>query len=135
MNDSGTSARLPTNIFYFEVLLYLSLLLDALSMPFREEAFDAAAGMTPPAAKLITAVLILAFVGLVWLAAHRRKNWARMVLLAALALSVLSIAGALRIAGWQFTTVVDVVSALLTALGLYFAFTGDARDWFRSPPS
>jgi len=135
MTDSGTSTRLPTNVFYFEVLLYLSLLLDALSMPFRSEAFDDAAGMAPSAAKLITAALILLFVELVWLAARRRKNWARMVLLVALALSILSIAEALRIAGWQFTTVVDVVSALLTALGLYFSFTGDARDWFRSPPS
>jgi hypothetical protein len=131
MTDSGTSSRLPTNIFYFEVLLYLSLLLDALSMPFRDDA----AGMTPPAAKLITAALILLFVELVWLAARRRKNWARMVLLAALALSVLSIVEVLRIDGWQFTTVVDVVSALLTALGLYFSFTGDARGWFRRPPA
>jgi len=135
MTDSGTSARLPTNVFYFEVLLYLSLLLDALSMPFRDDALDDAAGMSPPAAKLITAALILAFVGLVWLAARRRKNWARMVLLAALALSVLSIAEVLRVVGWQFTTVLDVVSALLTALGLYLSFTGDARGWFRSPPS
>ena len=103
--------------------------------PNEDAAFDDAAGMVPSAAKLITAALILLFVELVWLAARRRKNWARMVLLAALALSILSIAEALRIAGWQFTTVVDVVSALLTALGLYFSFTGDARDWFRSPPS
>lgn len=131
MTDSGTSPRLPTNIFYFEVLLYLSLLLDALSMPFRDDP----AATTPPAAKLITAALILLFVELVWLAARRRKNWARMVLLAALALSVLSIVEVLRIDGWQFTTVVDVVSAVLTALGLYFSFTGDARDWFRRPPS
>jgi hypothetical protein len=135
MSDSGTSARLPTNIFYFEVLLYLSLLLDALSMPFRSDAFDDGAGTTPPAAKLITAVMILAFVGLVWLAARRRKNWARMVLLAALPLSILSIVQVLHFAGWQLITVVDMVSAALTALGLYFSFTGDARDWFRSPPS
>lgn len=127
MND--TSARLPTNVFYFEVLLYLSLLLDALSMLFRDDP----AAITPPAAKLITAGLILLFVELVWLAARRRKNWARMVLLAALALSVLSIFEVLRNSGWQFMTVVDVASALLTALGLYFSFTGDARDWFRMP--
>lgn len=132
---SDPAARLPTHIFYFEVLLYLSLLLDALSMPLRDEAFDDAGGMTPPTAKLITALLILAFVGLVWLAAHRRKNWARMVLLAALPLSIVSIIQALHLAGWQFTTVLDVVSALLTALGLYLSFTGDARDWFRSPSS
>lgn len=127
MND--TSSRLPTNVFYFEVLLYLSLLLDALSMLFRDDP----AAMTPPAAKLITAGLILLFVELVWLAARRRKNWARMVLLVALALSVLSIFEVLRNSGWQFMTVVDVLSALLTALGLYFSFTGDARDWFRAP--
>lgn len=128
---SETGSRVPKNIFYFEVLLYLSLLLDALSMLFRDDP----AAMTPPAAKLITAALILLFVELVWLAARRRKNWARMVLLAAFALSVFSIVEVLRVVGWEFTTVVDVVSALLTALGLYLSFTGDARDWFRAPPS
>ena len=30
-------ARVPPNVLYFEVLMYLSLALDALSMPFRDD--------------------------------------------------------------------------------------------------
>ncbi|MES2751585.1 MAG: hypothetical protein V4661_09465 [Pseudomonadota bacterium] len=131
MSDPGV--KTPKNIFYFEVLLYLSLILDALSMPFRNDAYNDLTEMTPPAAKLITAAMILLFVYLVWLAAHRRKNWARMVLLAALVLSVLSIAEILRAVGLQPATAMDVVSAFLTALGLYFSFTGDAQGWFQPP--
>ncbi|MFT6672999.1 MAG: hypothetical protein ACJAVZ_004493, partial [Afipia broomeae] len=35
--------------------------------------------------------------------------------------------------GLQFSTFVDIVSTALTALGLSFSFTGDAKDWFRQP--
>jgi hypothetical protein len=33
----------------------------------------------------------------------------------------------------QFSTFVDVISTALTALGLFFSFTGDAQNWFRQP--
>ena len=127
---NAAPATIPKNIFYFEVLLYLSLALDALSMPFRDESFDNLPDMTASVGKLITAALILLFVYLVWLAAHRRKNWARMVLLASLVMSVLSTVASIGQAGLQIDTVVDVVSALLTAFGLYLSFTGDAVGWF-----
>ena len=121
----------PKNIVYFEVLLYLSLALDALSMPFRDDSFDNLPDMSAPVAKLITAGLILLFVYLVWLAAHRRKNWARMILLASLVMSALSILTSIGQTGLQIETLVDIVSALLTAFGLYLSFNGDAVGWFR----
>jgi hypothetical protein len=77
--------------------------------------------------------MILALVQLVWLAAHRRQNWARMILVAALVLSVLSIVASVGQIGLGFSTVVDVVSTALTAWGLWLSFTGDARDWFQAP--
>ena len=128
---SSAPATVPKNIFYFEVLLYLSLALDALSMPFRDESFDNLPDMSAPVGKLITAALILLFVYLIWLAAHRRKNWARMILLASLVMSLLSIVTAIGQTGLQIETLVDVVSALLTAFGLYLSFTGDAVGWFK----
>jgi GTPase len=127
---TGPDVKVPNNIFYFEVLLYMSLFIDAASMPFRSEAFNDVTDMTA-GAKLITAVMILLFVYLVWLAAHRRQNWARMVLLVALGLSVLSIAEMLRVTGLQPETGADIVSAILTGLGMYLSFTGDARGWFQ----
>ncbi|MBI3700258.1 MAG: hypothetical protein HY242_07410 [Afipia sp.] len=129
---SAAPATIPKNIFYFEVLLYLSLALDAVSMPFRDDAFENMPDMSAPVAKLITAGLILLFVYLVWLAARRHKNWARMILLASLGLSVISIIGTVGDNGIQTDIVVDIVSALLTGFGLYLSFTGDAVGWFGS---
>lgn len=129
---TGPGVRTPKNIFYFEVLLYLSLIIDSLSMLFRDDAD--LTEISAPVAKLFTAVLILFFVYLVWLAANRRQNWARMILLASLVLSVLSLIAVVSGIGWQAESVADFASSVLTALGLYFSFTGDARGWF-SPPA
>jgi hypothetical protein len=130
---TGPDVKVPRNVFYFEVLLYLSLLIDALSAAFVDRA---PAGMTDQealAVNLIAVAMMLALMQLIWLAAHRRRNWARIVLLAALVLSVLSIVASVGQVGLQFSTVVDVVSTALTAWGLWLSFTGDARDWFQSP--
>ncbi len=127
---TGSDVTVPKHIFYFEVLLYLSLLIDSLSMVFRSDSFSDLNDMAPSTAKLITAVLLLVFVYLVWLAAHRRQNWARMVLLVSLVLSVISVAAMVNETGWQFETFVDFISAALTAAGLFFSFTGDAQGWF-----
>src|SRR6476661_1670691 len=82
----------PKNVLWFEVLLYLSLTLDALSVAFQDRT---------PSAQLtdrmiffgtvMDGFLILLLVFLVWLAAQRRKNWPRWVLAAALLLSVVSL--------------------------------------------
>ena len=120
----------PKNILAFEVLMYLSLAIDALSMPFRDDAFSELRDMSAETGKLITAGLILLFVYLAWLAARRRKNWARMVLLVAFGLSAFSILATLGQKGLQMDIVVDLVSAILTALGLSLAFVGDAVGWF-----
>lgn len=127
---TGSNVAVPKHIFYFEVLLYLSLLLDSLSMVFRSDTFSDVGEITPSAAKLITAVLLLFFVYLVWLAAHRRQNWARMVLLISLVMSVISVAAMINETGWQLETFVDFISAALTGTGLFFSFTGDAQGWF-----
>ena len=131
INDPGTSV--PKNIFYFQVLLYLSLLIDVLSAAFLDRMPDEVTESTKLAVNFIAVMMTLGFVQLVWLAAHRRKNWARTILLVALMLSVASIVTTVGDTGMQFSTFVDVISTALTAFGLYFSYTGDARDWFRQP--
>lgn len=131
ISNPGTSV--PRNIFYFQVLLYLSLLIDVLSAAFLDRMPDDVTESTKLAVNFIAVMMTLGFVQLVWLAAHRRKNWARMILLVALMLSVASIVTTVGETGMQFSTFVDVISTALTAFGLYFSFTGDARDWFRQP--
>jgi len=130
---TGPDVKVPTNIFYFEVLLYLSLLIDVLSAAFLDRISDDALESTRLAVNFIAVLMTLGFMQLIWLAAHRRKNWARIVLVVAAALSVASIATTVSETGLQFSTFVDIISTALTALGLYCSFTGDAQGWFRQP--
>jgi len=84
--------NVPKNVVWFEVLLYLSLTLDALSVAFDDRT--PTAEMTEQmitVATVIYALLILLLVYFVWLAAQRRKNWPRWALATALVLSVISL--------------------------------------------
>ena len=71
--------------------------------------------------------MILMLVYFVWLAAQRRKNWPRWVLVAALVLSVISLVQSIGDSGMQLDSAIEIVSCALTAAGLYFSFTGDAK--------
>jgi glycopeptide antibiotics resistance protein len=121
----------PKNVWWFEVLLYASLTLDALSVAFQDRSPTVT--MTEQminVATLMAAAMILLLFYLVWLAARRRKNWPRWVLVAALALSLVSLVQVISDSGLQLDSAIDAVSCVLTALGLYFGFTADAKDWF-----
>ena len=124
---------LPKNVFLFEVLLYASLVLDALSFAFQDRT--PSGDMTESliaTASVIAGCMILLLVYFVWLAAHRRKNWPRWVLLVAMVLSVISLVQTIGESGLQFDSAIEVVSCALTAAGLYFSFTGDAKGWFNA---
>ena len=117
----------PRNVVWFEVLLYLSLTLDAVSVAFQDRT--PTARMTEQminTGTLMAAGLILLLVYFVRLAAEGRKNWPRWVLAAALVLSVISLVQIIGEKGLQFD------SGALTAMGLYFSFTGDAMGWFNA---
>jgi hypothetical protein len=123
--------NVPKNVLWFEVLLYLSLTLDALSVAFQDRTPNA--GMTEQTiavATVMEAGLILLLVFFVWLAAQRRKNWPRWALVASLVLSVISLVQVIGEVGLQLDSGIEIVSCALTAAGLYFSFTGDARGWF-----
>src|SRR3954470_20234021 len=124
---------IPKHVMWFQVLLYLSLVLDALSVAFQDRTPTATITETTIlAANLIAACMILLFMYLVWLAAHRRKNWPRWMLTAALVFSVLSLLQVIGDSGLQIDSTIEVVSCVLTAAGLYASFTGDAKGWFNS---
>jgi len=115
------------------VLLYSSLILDALSVAFQDRTPSAdMTESTIAAATVLAAGLILLLFYFVWLAARRRKNWPRWVLLATLVLSVISLFQIVDESGLQLDTAIEVVSCALTAAGLYCSFTGDARGWFNA---
>ena len=121
----------PKNVWWFEVLLYASLVLDALSVAFQDRT------PTPPMTEQMINVSTMLALGLllllfyfVWLAARRKKSWPRWALSGALALSLISLAQVIGERGMQFDVFVDTISCVLTAWGLYMSFTGDAKDWF-----
>ena len=123
----------PKNVVWFQVLLYLSLTLDALSVAFQDRT--PSAGMTEQmidVATVMAACLILLLVYFVWLAAQKRKNWPRWALAALLGLSVVSLVQVIGDTGVQLDSAIEVVSCALTAAGLYFSFTGDAKGWFNA---
>jgi hypothetical protein len=125
--------NVPKNVLWFEVLLYLSLTLDALSVAFQDRT---PGGEMTEAMIMVATVMaggmILLLVFLVWLAAQRRKNWPRWVLAAALVLSLISLVQVIGDGGVQLDSAIEVVSCALTAAGLYFSFTGDAVGWFNA---
>lgn len=123
--------HVPKNVLWFEVLLYSSLTLDALSVAFQDRT--PTAELTERTIFVVTVMdglLILLLVFLVWLAAQRRKSWPRWVLAAALVLSVVSLLEIIGGTGLKLDSAIEVVSCALTAAGLYFSLTGDARGWF-----
>jgi hypothetical protein len=121
----------PKHVLWFEVLLYLSLVLDALSVAFQDRTPSAEMTETMiMVANAVAACLILMFVYMVWLAAQRRKNWPRWVLVASLVFSVISLVQIIGDSGLQLDSCIEIFSCFLTASGLYFSFTGDAHGWF-----
>ena len=125
--------NVPRNVFWFEVLLYLSLTLDALSVAFQDRT--PSAGATAQAVNLgalLAVGLILLLVYFVRLAAEGRKSWPRFVLTALLVLSVLSLVQIIGEKGLALDSGIEIISCALTAMGLYLSFTGDAVGWFNA---
>jgi hypothetical protein len=54
------------------------------------------------------------------------------VLTAALVFSAMSLLQVIGASGLQLDSAIEVVSCALTAAGLYFSFTGDAKGWFNA---
>jgi protein-S-isoprenylcysteine O-methyltransferase Ste14 len=130
---NSVAMNVPKNVLWFEVLLYLSLTLDALSVAFQDRT--PSAEMTEPlimAGTVLAGGTILLLVYFVWLAAKRRKNWPRWVLAAALVLSVISLVQIIGDNGLELDSGIEIASCVLTAAGLYFSFTGDAKGWFNA---
>jgi hypothetical protein len=130
---TGVTMNIPRNVLWFEVLLYLSLTLDALSVAFADRTPNGdITESTIMVATLLAACLILLLCYFVWLAAQRRKNWPRWILVGSLVLSVFSLFQIVGDGALQVDSAIEIVSCALTAVGLYFSFTGDAKGWFNA---
>jgi hypothetical protein len=123
----------PRNVQRFEALLYASLMLDSLSVAVQDRTptIETTEQMIMTGTVLAGGMILL-MMYFVWLAARWRKNWPRWVLMAALVLSVISLAQILGEKGLELDSAIEIVSCVLTSFGLYFSFTGDAQGWFNA---
>ncbi|MCA1395091.1 MULTISPECIES: hypothetical protein [unclassified Bradyrhizobium] len=125
--------NVPRNVLWFEVLLYMSLTLDALSVAFQDRTPTVLKTEQVIMGETLTAgCMILLLMYFVRLAAQHRKNWPRWALLAVLVLSVMSLLQVIGARGMEIDSAIEVVSCILTTAGLYYSFTGDARGWFNA---
>ena len=125
--------NLPKNVFRFEVLLYASLMLDALSVAVQDRTPTAeVTEQMIMTSTLLGGGMILLLLYFVRLAARHRKNWPRWVLGAALVLSMFSLFLTIGERGLELDSFIEIVSCALTAAGLYYSFTGDAQGWFNA---
>ena len=123
---------IPRDVLLFEILLYVSLLLDALVAAVFGVTSEVTTEAVYASLSLQAAVVIAGATLLVWLAARRRMGWARWVVFAFFALTLLSYAAAFGGMTFGPRMVIDLVSTALTIVGFYFSFTAEARQWFKS---
>jgi hypothetical protein len=122
---------IPKDVQRFEVLLYASLLLDALSAALFGAATEGASEAARAFLSLLTAVLLAGLTFLVWLAVRRQKDWARWTLFAMFALTLVAYAGSLTELTFGLRALMDMVSLALSIAGFFFSFTPQARRWFK----
>jgi hypothetical protein len=119
---------IPNDVVRFEILLYASLILDALNAAiFGVFPDDPPA---PPRVNLLAAFFIGGLAFLVWFAARRQKNWARWTVLGFFVFSVVSYIASFGEIPFGMRVVVDLLSMALSAAGFYYSFTPPARRWF-----
>ena len=130
---TGVPMNVPRNVIWFEALMYVSLALDTLLVAFQDRTPtpDMTQAMVNTAA-IVSAGLILLTVYLVWLAAERRKNWPRWVLIGSLVLSIYSLVEIIADVGIAFDSFIEIISCALNTAGLYCSYTGDAKGWFNA---
>ena len=125
--------KVPRNVVRFEVLLYISLMLDTLWVAIQDRTPSAEVTDSMIMAQaLLNVAQILLFVYFVNLAARHRRSWPRWVIMTALVLSAIWLMVVLGDKGMTFDAGIEIISCTLTAIGLYYSFTGDARGWFEA---
>ena len=125
--------NVPRNVLRFEVLMYISLMLDAISVAVQDRTPTAEVTDSAIMVQATTnGIVIVVMAYFVYLAARSRKNWPRWVMLAALVLSTISLLLFLGDKGMTLDAGIEIISCVLTTIGLYYSFTGDARGWFNA---
>jgi hypothetical protein len=120
---------IPPNVSRFEILMYLSLLVIVVSgiLFVSGEFADTAAGTAWFAGAVLLMIVTWSFI--IRLAARKRMNWARWFLLILQGCGVASLLT--RLIEPAGGIVLDLAASAFGSVGLYFAFTVDAKAWFK----
>jgi hypothetical protein len=125
--------NVPRNVLRFEVLMYISLMLDAISVAVQDRTpTPEISEATIMVQTTLNGIEIVVMAYFVHLAAQGRKNWPRWVFLAMLVLGYISLALFLRANNMTLDAGIEIISCALTTVGLYYSCTGDARGWFNA---
>jgi hypothetical protein len=135
---------MPSNVAWFERLMYGALLLSLVSGYFvaQEELTAAADEVGLPNNVLfglvvaIVIIIVAIWMLFIWLAARRRKSWARYALAALFIVAFVTyIQGHAEIIERPIEGLVNGVQLVLQLVALVLVFTGNAREWFTRPAS
>jgi predicted cation transporter len=136
---------MPKNVRRFTFLWCASLLIDLVVYCF--VPVDTSDATTSPVIlyAIAFAVLLAILLPPLWFAVWRRKNWARVVLVALFAVGLAALPldpigeelsfldfGQIRTDQLVFFTL-DALTSVMDAVALFFLFSGDARPWFGAP--
>jgi hypothetical protein len=133
---------MPSNVTWFERLMYGALLLSLVSGylvaqgELTAAADDIGLGRDALLGVVVGIVIIFAaiWVLFIWLAARRHKGWARYVLAILFVLSLLAyLQGYAEIAERPVEGLVNGVQLVMQLVALILVFTGNAREWFTRP--
>jgi hypothetical protein len=131
--EETTTGGMPSNVAYFEILMYAALGIGVVNSVFQFQHFSSHAG------GLFTFIVQTGVFGIVvlltWLSARRRKNWARWTLLIG---SLLSIPMTIRIldemlSAHPLAASLSIGQIFMQGTALYLIFSGNAVAWFKRP--
>ena len=124
----------PSNVVWFEKLMYFTVALEVISTIWRWDRLMAEAPRHYGSVAIATVLGILTDVLFIWLVARRRKGWVRWLMLPPVVIGI----------PWgllHWSSAIPVFDAVLTCLfwlastvALYLIFTGNSREWFVNDP-
>lgn len=125
---SEEKASKPSNVRFFEILMYISIIVSAVTPFLQYEQYRIAAGLF---VLFIPLILVVGRLTLVFLAAHRRMNWARIILLVLFLGHFMGLLGiVVAFFSHPILALLSLAPILLEAAAFGFAFSRSANRWF-----
>lgn len=124
--------EVPSSVRVFELLMYVSLLAGILINNFANRLFGGNTLEMSAELLLRQSLSLIIFVFLTWMAARRRKDWARWIIVVFLGLRgialVTTILSAVLLS--RFSSLIILAEPILQIIALCYIFSSSANKWF-----